>query len=287
MTRVKPQLAEVYPFLLFTLDEINLMIHVQNMTLNLCNQLLLEILSYHNCKESHLDFLIGQMWSEKDISVSNISMKQLVVDRDISAPLFQRFLELGLHVGKDDIHMAIENLRANQVHLVKLIAAKANSSDLDELCQAAVSSNCMMFVVNFVELGAKLPGNREELLIQTLDVEDYDAAIALAKLFPKDTVEKLNLSSLMDFNILNCPELIKVLIQSGLNPNGRGGKHPIEVIMVKCDSSPKKIIDLVSILLESGADCNHLCEASKVSATSTPLHKATELSLRAGQFDVK
>ena len=260
------------------------MIHIQKMTLDLCNELLLEILSRPECKESHLEFLIRQMWNEKDISVSNVSIKKLVVDRDItSASLFQRFLELGLHVGKEDIYMAIETLRANQVHLFKFIAAKANTADLDELCQAAVSSNRMTFVVNFVELGAKLPGNGEELLKQALDTEDYDAAIALGKLLPKDIVEKLNLSSLMDINILNCPELIKVLLQSGLNPNGRGGKHPIELIMVKCDSSPKKIIDLVSILLESGADCNHLCEASKASITSTPLHKATELSLKAGK----
>ena len=256
------------------------MIHSRRMSLDFCNKMLIEILSRPECKQTHLEFLVSKMWNEKEINVSKVTLKQLIVDKAItSASLLQRFLELGLPLNKDDIKMAMDCLKPNQVHLFKFIAAKSNPGDLDELCQMAVSANRMTFVLNLVERGAKLPGHGSELLMQALKVEDYDGALALAKKFTKATTDKLDLASLMDSNIVNCPELIKLLIETGLSPNGRGRKTPIAVVMSKALSWPKKI-ELVCLLLEKGEDCNHLCHVGK--SSTTPLHVAAELALQSG-----
>ena len=119
--------------------------------------------------------------------------------------------------------------------------------------------------------------------MQALRAEDYAEALALAKKFTQAlaTMDKLDLASLMDSNIINCPETIKVLIDAGLSPNGRGRRTPIAVVMGKGDLTLSKKIELMCLLLENGEDCSHLCHASKSSTTS--LHVATELALQSGK----
>ena len=266
----------------FLVDRSGMVIHIRRMALDFCNKVLVEILSRKECKQAHLEFLVSKMWNEKEINVSKVTLKQLIVDREItSESLLQRFLELGLPLTKEDIKMAITSLRPTQMHLFRYIVAKCNPADLDELCQAAVSSNRMTFVLYLVERGAKLPSHGSELLIHALKTEDYDGALALAKKFTKATMDKLNLATLMDSNIVNCPELIKVLVDRGLSPNGKGRKTPISVVMAKAISATKKI-DMICLLLEIGEDCNHLSNTGK--STTTPLHVATELGLQSGEY---
>ena len=257
-----------------------MVIHIRRMTLDFCNKVLIEILSRKECQEAHLEFLVSKMWNEKEINVSKVTLRRLIVDREItSESLLQRFLELGLPLSKEDIKMAITSLKPNQSHLFRFIIAKCNTDDLDELCQAAVSANRMTFVLHLVERGAKLPSHGSDLLIHALKAEDYDGALALAKKFTKASTDKLDLASLMDSNIVNCPELIKVLVDTGLSPNGRGRKTPIAVIMGKAISITKKI-DMVCLLLEVGEECSHLSHIGK--STTTPLHVATEVALQSG-----
>ena len=251
---------------------------MQNMQPDFCNKVLAEIISRPECMQSHLEFLICTIWNVKELDVSMVQLKQLIVDKAItSATLFQRFLELGLILTKEDIKMAMNCLKDNQMHLFTYIAARSNPGDLNELCQAAVRANRMTFMLNFIEQGAKLPLDGSELLMQALKNKDYDVALALAKMFTKDMVDKLDHALLMDSNIVNCPEIVKVLIHAGLDPNGKGGKTPIAMIMDKVTSMSKKKIELVCLLLDNGADCSHICKSS-----TTPLHKATEVALRTG-----
>ena len=257
-----------------------MVIHIRRMTVEFCNKVLVEILSRKECKEAHLEFLISEMWNEKVINVSKVTLKQLIVEREITSEcLLQRFLELGLPLTKEDIKMAIKRLKPSQVHLFKYIVAKCNPADLDELCQAAVRANRMTFVLSLVDRGATLPSHGSDLLLQALSAEDYDGALALAGKFTKATMDKLDLATLMESNIVNCPELIKVLVDAGLSPNGSGRKTPIAAVMAKAISVTKKI-DMICLLLEVGEDCGHLCQIGK--STTTPLHVATELALQSG-----
>ena len=266
-----------------TVGRSGMVIHIRRMALDFCNKVLLEIVSRKECKQDHLEFLVSKMWNEKEIDVSKVTLRQLIVDRQItSESLLQRFLELGLPLAKEDIKMAITKLRSNQSHLFRFIISKyGNTDDLDELCQAAVSANRMTFVLYLVERGAKLPTHGSDLLMHALKAEDYDGAIALAKKFTKATTDKLDLATLMDSNIVNCPELIKVLVETGLSPNGRGKKTPIAAVMGKAISITKKI-DMICILLEIGEECSHLSHTSK--SATTPLHVATELALQSGTY---
>ena len=266
-----------------------MVIHIRRMELGFCNKVLLEILTRPECKEAHLEFLMNKMWIQntkwkgKEVDVSKVTFKQLVIDRDItSSSILQRFLELGMPLSKEDIKLAIKSLRPKQVHLFKFIAAKANPDDLDELCQAAISASRMTFVLNLVEKGAKLPSHGSELLFKALKTEDYDGALALARKFTKATMDKLDLASLMDTNIIYCPELVKVLVETGLSPNGRGRKTPIAVVSGKVALSLAKKIELMCLLVDVGEDCSHLSHLGKSSAT--PLHVATELALQSGKL---
>ena len=75
--------------------------------------------------------------------------------------------------------------------------------------------------------------------------------------------------------------MIKMLIKIGLNPNGRGRRTPIAVVMSKQHLTISERIELICLLLENGEDCSHLHQTSK---SSTPLHVATELALQSGKF---
>ena len=263
------------------IDRSGMVIHIRRMSVDFCNKVLLEILSRPECKEAHLEFLLNKMWNEKEINVSKVTLKQLISKGITSSSLLQRFMELGLPLATSDIKVAIKDLKPDQVHLFKYIAAKSRPDDIDDLCQAAVNAKRMAFVLQLVERGAKLPSHGSQLLLQALKNEDYDGAMALAKKFTKATMDKLDLASLMDSNIVNCPELIRLLVETGLNPNGRGRKTPIAAVMSKASLSLQKKIGLVSLLIDAGEDCNHLGQVGK--STSTPLHMATELALQSGK----
>ena len=252
--------------------------------LDFCNKMLMEIMSKPECKPVHLEFLVNNVWNNVKISASTVTLENLILDKCITSPsLLQWFLDHGLSLSKEDVKLAIGRLTAKQVHLFKLIVAKCKHTDLDELCKVAVCSNnyCTTFVLNLVEQGANLPCHSSELLLQALKVEDYDGALALINMFRvKDTMGSLNLASLMDSNIIKCPELIKTLIKNGVDPNiKKGGKTPIAIIMSKNIVS-SRMIDVLCLLVDSGEDCNHLCQTSKTN--TTPLHVATELALKSG-----
>lgn len=242
-------------------------------------------MSTPECKEVHLEFFVNKVWNDVMISVSKVTLENLIIDKVITSPtLLQWFLDRDLSLSKEDVKMAMTTLTVEQIELFKLIVAKCKHIDLDELCIMAVSINCTTFVINLIEQGASLPCPSSELLLQALKVKDYGGALALVEMFKvKGTIGTLNLASLMNSNIINCPDLIKVLIRSGVDPNEIGGKTPIAVIMGR-NLTPSKTIDMLCLLVDSGEDCNHLCQTSKTK--TTPLHVATELALKSGMHIV-
>ena len=255
--------------------------------------MLTEILARPESKRIHLEFLIGEVWKDKnlDISASKVSIRQLIVQKSIrNDGLIKTCLKFGLPLMKDDIVVAIHEFPIEQQQLIKQLALKLEHSkeDLDSLCEVAVSTRKAPFVITFVQLGASLPSTKvhqdtiEDTLKTFLQQKDYDGARALIEKFTKTIAENFDLASLMDSNIVKFPALIEMLIDKGLNPNGRGRKTPIGVVMSNQHLERSKRIEIMCVLLKSGEDCRHLCLTSKLSAT--PLHVATEKALETGNL---
>lgn len=259
--------------------------HIKDMPVDFCGKVLIEILSRSDCRQSHLEFLIRKMWKDKKINVSEVTLKQLLVEKCItSAKLLQRFIELGLSLNKDDIVMTMNCLQQNQLHLFKFIAANSNPQYLGELYHVAtMSAHRMTFILIFIELGAKIPPRHvEELLVCTLKTEGNCGALTLARKFTKASVENVYLTSLLKTEVANYPLLIKALLDCGVDPNKSGGGNtPIATVMDK-DIGWSEKIKLVCLLLDNKEHCSHLSHTGSKYST-TPLHVATEVALISGK----
>lgn len=253
---------------------------IQELPLEVCNKVILEIISRSESTDPHFEFLVNEIWNKKNIDVSMVTFKRLIVDKGLTSPsVLQRFIDLGLPISEDDIKMALNCLKPSQECLISVITAKASPNNLDALCQEALSVNHVKFAISFIEQGAKLPVDGLQLLVQVLKIKQYDSALSLVRILSVDELCKIDLSSLMDSNIVHRPEIVELLIHSGVNPNGTGGRHPMSIIMGKPIPLKNKV-KLVQILLDNGVDCCYLCETDK---HTTPLHKATEIALNTGE----
>ena len=96
----------------------------------------------------------------------------------------------------------------------------------------------------------------------------------------------VDLGALVNTDLVKHPELIKQLIDAGVNPNGcsESENHPLAEIMKLTHLSPKERIKLLCLFLENGADCSYLCHGSQYK--TTPVHVATRLALEAGMIDL-
>ena len=234
--------------------------------------------------QTHLQFLLNEMWDKRKINVSQVKLSQLIVDKSVTDPrLFTRFLELGMPLTKDEVKKVIHLLKPEQQPLFKFIVPKCKQEDLDDLCHEAISAKKMSLVLSLVERGAKLPGHGPELLSQALKTEDYDGAIALVKKFTKATLNKLDLGVLINSNLVRCPQLIEMLIDAGVSPNGNAKVKPLVVVMTLPFLSDMTKIDVACLLIKKGADSYALCAISKNSVTSA-LHVATEVALKSGVY---
>lgn len=259
--------------------------NIKDMPVDFCGEVLTEILYRSDCKQSHLEFLITNVWKEKNVNVSKVTLKQLIVEKRItSAILLQRFLELGLSMKKDEIMMVMNCLQHNQLHLFKLIAAHSNPQYLEECYHAVtMSANRMTFMLIFLELGLKVPPRHaEELLISMLKTDSYCGALDLAKKYTKGSMEEVDLNCLLKTDIVNYPQLIKVLLDGGVDPNRSSGRNtPIATVMGR-DIDWSKKIEVVCLLLDNKEHCSHLSHTGSKYST-TPLHVATEVALRSGK----
>lgn len=257
--------------------------------------MLIEILARSESKKKHLEFLISKVWKDKslDISASKVSMKQLIGQKSIrDESLIEICLKLGMPLTTEDIAVAIRELPTKDQQLFKLLTLKLKYSqkDLDSLCKEAISAGKIPFVITFIQLGASLPSAKnyvaaiKDTLQTVLEQEDFDGARALIGKFTEGITKHLDLVSLMESNIVKCPELIKLLLERGINPNGRGKKTPIGVVMSNHHLEWPKRIGLVCLLLKNGEECRHLSLLSETA--TTPLYVATEKALETGNNNI-
>ena len=194
---------------------------------------------------------------------------------------------------KNDIAVAVRELPIKEKEVFKHLTLNLEHSqqELDSLCKEAISFRKIPFIITLIQLGASLPSTRidiatiKDTLKTVLEQQDFHAARALIEKFTEAIAKHFDLISLMDSNIIKCPELIKLLIEKGLNPNSRGRKTPIAVVMSNQHLEWPKRIGIVCLLLKSGEDCYHLSLTSTFA--TTPLHVATEKALETGKDKIK
>ena len=282
-----------YTSFIFSIDKRRILDCCRNFTSEFRSRMLIEILGTSESRKVHLEFLINEVWKDKslDISASKVSMKQLIGQKSITDErLIKTCLKLGMPLTKEDIVVAIREFSAKQQELFKHLTSKLeyNQEDLDYLCKEAVSIDKIPFIITFVQCGASLPNTKEYIpiikctLMTVLEQKDFEGARSMIEKFTESITKHLDLASLMDgpeSNVVKCPELIKLLLEKGVDPNYSGKKTPISVVMnTECVEWSTKI-DIVCLLLKNGENCGHLSISSESAA---PLYVVTLKALEIG-----
>lgn len=271
-----------------SIDKTKIIDGCRNIPSDYCNRMLIELIFRPESKKSHVEFLVNKVWKDKnlDISASKISVKQLI---DRKAERFiETCLKLGMPLTRKDVEVAIHKLPIREQEIIKHLTLKFQEN-LDALCREAICSRKIPFIITLIQLGASLPSTSLRVYIDTikdtlttvLKQNDFQAARVLIEKFTEAVTEHFDLVSLMDSNIIKCPELIELLIEKGLNPNVRSRKTPISVVMSNQRLEWTKRIGIVCLLLKSGEHCYHLSLTS--TSITTPLYVATEKALETGK----
>ena len=268
------------PFMILT-GRIDLISQCKSLPEDFCSELLIELVSRSKCKSKHLELVVCEMWSLKQVDASRISLQKLLVKMKVTKlQLIQHLMELGMQVSRSDISTAIRVLKEGHLYTFKHIASKCSTKDLDRLCLEASNLKKMSFVLCFVEQGAKPPGTGMDLFYYALKVENFIAAMDLVRNFPKATVSTMDLAELLATKLTHSSKLISVLIDAGVNPSGSTRKSPVSTIVASQSLEADRQVEILCLLLAKGVDCYHLCRGKK--SSTTPLHVATEISLQAG-----
>ncbi len=253
--------------------------------------MLVELVFRPESKKAHVKFFINEAWKDKclDISASNITVEQLIDQK--AEGFIEICLKLGMLLTMKDMAVAIRELPIKEQEVFKQLTLNLEHSqeDLDFLCKEAISSRKIPFIIMLTQLGASLPSARikfytatiQETLKTVLEQKDFLAARALIEKFTRAIADYFDLVSLMDSNIIMCPELIELLIEKGVNPNSWERKTPISVVMNNHHLDWPKRIEIVCLLLKNGEHCSHLSLTS--TSAITPLYVATEKALETGE----
>ncbi len=244
-------------------------------------KILQQVIAHQHCKPPLLDFLMLEAWEAGSVDCSKVQLKALLGDKRVTKfEVLKRFLDSGMPVLENDLSCAVQSLSGDDIATFKLILSKCAKFDQNKLCNEATSCNKTMFVLHFVELGAKFPGDCTKLFNNALKANDFDSAMVLVKSFTPEMLQKLDLGVLLKTtNLVASAELIKLLLEMGVGCNSK--PFPIVAVMNQATNLQEKI-EAICVLIEGGVDCKQLCRTSPKS-TTTPLHVATELALKSGK----
>ena len=241
-----------------------------------CLQLLNEVMNSKSCRSETLAFLV-KVWKTKKLDCSGINLKILITEKKVSdSNILSWFIGNGCIVGSSDVFLAIQCLADKKSSEFKLLLRNCDHADKDQLCQEALKANKMTFLCHLLNEGAALPNDYELVINRLLVSKNFTGVETVIKLLDRESFEKMDLSSLLTNNLYNQHKLIKMFIEAGVSPNGK--KSPIVTVMGMNHLKPEVQVELVCVLLRYGANCSQLSQASRVN--STPLHVATELSLK-------
>ena len=245
-------------------------------------ELLQLLLPKRSCRNPLLSFLMLQAWESKPVDCSKISLHSLLTDKKLTNPnLLVRFMECGAAVAREDIALAIQCLSSDDILAFKTLLSKCEGFDMNQVCREAASANKIPFVLHLVELGADPPICDEgvKLFKEALKVKEFNGAKVLVGRFSKETLRSLELGELLDTtNLVMSVELVKMLITGGV---GMAGKPlPIPAVL-SCTIGVAEKMEVICLMVECGMDCKQLCHSTH--KTTTPLHVATDLALKAGE----
>ena len=245
-----------------------------------CLQLLKVLMSHRSCLSETMNF-VSKVWKNKKVNCSGVNMKILLTEKKVSEPsTLSWFLSCGVIVDNSDIRICTQCLADKKVESFKVLLSKCDHVDKDSICQEALRAGKINFLLHLISEGATLPSDHETLFNQLLSSKNFSGAETVLKLLSRESAEKLDLSSLLQNNLVYHRSLISKLIDAGVNPNGKN--PPIVSVMRMTHLKPEMQVELVCLLMKCGANCNQLSQTTHVN--TTPLHVATELSLKVGKY---
>lgn len=238
-----------------------------------------QLLSQQRCKTPLLSFLMLEAWEAKTVNCSGVLLKVLLENKKLTdEKLIGRFLEQGVPVSVEDVCLAVRRLTSADVGTFKIICSKCAGMDVNQMCSEVFAQNKMAFMLHFVELGAKLPGDGMKIFMDTLKTKDFHAAKVLIGLCSPELFSSMDLGHLLDnTNLIMSAELIELLVEVGIKLNGK--ISPVSVVMRSLTVADQ--VRVLSALIERGVDCRQLC--MRAPRSTTPLHVATDLALKSGE----
>ena len=248
-----------------------------------CLQLLNEVMGRKRCRSNALEFLT-KAWESKKVDCSEIKLKTLLTDKTVSdSNVLSWFLESGVVVDRSDIQLAIQCLPDGRVESFKLLLGKCKHVDKDYLCRESWKAKKILFVVELLNEGAALPKEYEAIISRLLSSKKFEGVEAVLNLLSREQVERLDLAKLLSTNLVYSDRLLTMFIDYGVNPNAK--KSPVVTLWNSTHLKAEARVKLICLLLKCGANCNQLSYIPTYD--TSPLHVATELSLKAGELIIK
>ncbi len=204
------------------------------------------------------------------------------MNRSTGTKLLETMITSGVLIDEKAIELAVKTMPDTNTKIFSLIVSKWNKvGSLSAPLEAAIGADKINFVTCLLEHGAATPNRGiAKLLLGTLQREEFRAAESLLNVAGKIHSDNIDLSLFIARGIINHPSLIMKLIKAGVNPNGLGKTKTLAQVLQRNYLATAKQVDTICLLLENGADCKYLCDASETE--TTPLRVATELALSAG-----
>jgi hypothetical protein len=234
------------------------------------------LLSNNGCKTPLLSFLMLDVWKSVPVDCSKVPLKVLLESKKLTdEKLMAKFLDQGVPIAVEDIHLAICCLAPADISVFRTVCQKCSSAiDMDQMCSEAYARNKVPFMLYFVELGARLPGDGVKIFMDAVKIKDFHAAKVLVRKFGEKMFGSLDLGHLLDTksNLLLDAELIELLVGAGVKLNGRTSP----ITLVKQHLPCLDQINILCAIIERGVDCSQLSNA--------PLHMATDLALKSSKI---
>ena len=245
-----------------------------------CLQLLNEVMGRKCCQSDELKFFT-MAWESKKVNCSEIKLKTILTDKTVSdSNILSWFLESGVVVDRSDIQLAIQCLPDRRVESFKLLLGKCKHVDKDHLCRDSWKAKKVSFVVELLKEGAALPKEYEAIISRLLSSKIFEGVEAILNLLSREQVEKLDLAKLLSTNLVYSDRLLTMFIDYGVNPNAK--KSPVVTVWNLTHIKAEARVKLICLLLKCGANCSQLSQIA--THDTSPLHVATELSLKAGKL---
>ena len=250
-----------------------------------CTKIFKDILLRQEAKPLHLLLIVNHA---PRIDASTVELFKLLKHQFMTTDtrlkdIFVKLFDMGMTARVEDIELAAKLLPSAHLGILELVLSKCSTVkavDLNPACKVALQEKKITFVACLIKSGADPPQEPVKLFSQALKENDIDTArIFLTQSWKLD---ELDLGSLIaNTEIAHHPTLIEDLLELGVSPNGVGKHKPLAEVRKLRHLASQKRSSLICLLLEKGANCNHLCSTHD----TTPLHVATEIAVL-GKFSV-